>query len=63
MDQARREGLSREQMQALLKEQKQMLNTAVTMADFTLALSKVNKSVSEHDLQKYQEWMHEFGSS
>jgi katanin p60 ATPase-containing subunit A1 len=63
MEQARREGLTRDQMQALLKEQKQVLNTAVTMADFILALSKVNKSVSEHDLVKYQEWMQEFGSS
>ena len=64
MEQARKEGMSREQMQTLLKdEQKQALNTAVTMSDFILALSKVNKSVSEHDLSRYEEWMAEFGSS
>jgi SpoVK/Ycf46/Vps4 family AAA+-type ATPase len=63
MEQARKEGMSRDQMQALLQQQKQALVTAVTMADFELSLSKVNKSVSEHDLTRYQEWMLEFGSS
>ena len=63
MEQARKEGMSRDQMQALLQQNKNSLNTAVTMADFELSLSKVNKSVSEHDLTRYQEWMQEFGSS
>lgn len=63
MDQARKDGLTREQMQARLKEQQHALDTAVTMADFSLALRKVNKSVGEHDLARYQDWMNEFGSS
>jgi katanin p60 ATPase-containing subunit A1 len=63
MEAARKQGLGREQMQALLKEQKSELHTAVTGADFLLALSKVNRSVSDHDLLRYSEWMQEFGSS
>jgi katanin p60 ATPase-containing subunit A1 len=63
MDQARKDGLTRDQMQARLKEQQHALDTAVTMADFSLALRKVNKSVGEHDLARYQDWMNEFGSS
>lgn len=43
MEQARKQGLGREQMQALLKEQKQALHTAVSRADFIMALSKVNR--------------------
>ena len=63
MEQARKQGLSKDQMQAMLKEQKQALHTAVTREDFIIALSKVNKSVSDHDLLRYSEWMQEFGSS
>ncbi len=63
MEQARKQGLGREQMQAMLKEQKQALNTAVSKADFLMALSKVNRSVSDQDLLRYSEWMAEFGSS
>eukprot|EP01042_Synura_sphagnicola_P001576 gene1576-1830_t len=63
MELARKQGLGREQMQALLKEQKEALQSAVTMSDFLMALSKVNRSVSDHDLQRYREWMDEFGSS
>lgn len=63
MEQARKQGLGREQMQAMLKEQKQALNTAVSKADFLMALSKVNRSVSDQDLLRYSDWMAEFGSS
>lgn len=63
MEQARKQGLRREEMQAMLKEQKQALHTAVSQADFLMALSKVSRSVSDHDLQKYSDWMHEFGAS
>ncbi len=63
MEQARKEGLSREQIQARLREQEKFLDSAVSMADFTLALSKVNKSVGEGDLARYKEWMEEFGSA
>lgn len=48
--------------QLLLQAQKEAATTAVSRSDFLQALSKVNKSVSDHDLTKYQEWMQEFGS-
>ena len=63
MEQARKQGLTKEQMQVMLKEQKDALNTAVTHSDFVTALSKVNRSVSDNDLGKFIEWMQEFGSS
>ena len=63
MEAARKQGMGREQMQALLKEEKEALQSAVTMEDFVVALSKVNRSVSDHDLLRYSEWMAEFGSS
>lgn len=63
MEKARKDGLSREEMQAMLKDQKQALVTAVTMNDFLTAISKVNPSVSDHDLTRYSEWMQEFGST
>jgi katanin p60 ATPase-containing subunit A1 len=63
MEQARKEGLGREQMQELLANAKEKLNTAVSNDDFVIALSKVSKSVSDHDLLRYSEWMSEFGSS
>eukprot|EP00607_Mallomonas_marina_P010166 CAMPEP_0182420172 /NCGR_PEP_ID=MMETSP1167-20130531/4747_1 /TAXON_ID=2988 /ORGANISM="Mallomonas Sp, Strain CCMP3275" /LENGTH=546 /DNA_ID=CAMNT_0024595725 /DNA_START=193 /DNA_END=1833 /DNA_ORIENTATION=+ len=63
MESARKQGLGKEQMQAMLKQQKESLNSAVSMEDFRIALSKVNKSVSENDLGKYMDWMAEFGSA
>lgn len=63
MEKGRKEGLSREQMQQLLQSDKKELHTAVTQQDFVLALSKVNKSVSDQDLQKFEDWMKEFGSA
>eukprot|EP01033_Poteriospumella_lacustris_P004432 gene4433-3167_t len=63
MEQARKQGLSRDHIQSLLKEQKDALNTAVSRADFLTALSKVNRSVSDQDLHRYQEWMSEYGSA
>ena len=50
-------------MQLMLKQQKEQLyGTAVSMDDLLLALKKVNKSVSKDDLERYVEWMNEFGS-
>lgn len=63
MEQARKQGLGREQMQAMLKEQKEALNTAVSRDDFLVALSKVSRSVSDNDLARFSEWMAEFGSA
>lgn len=50
-------------MQAMLKQQNEALNTAVSREDFLIALSKVNRSVSDHDLERFTEWMAEFGSA
>lgn len=63
MESARKQGLSRDQMQAMLKQQKDQLNTAVSREDFLTALSKVSRSVSDNDLARYSEWMAEFGSA
>jgi len=63
MEQARKQGLSKEQVQAMFREQKEVLNTAVSREDFLMALSKVSRSVSDNDLVRFTEWMQEFGSS
>jgi len=39
------------------------LDLPVTKRDFLEAISKCNKSVSKEDLDKYEKWMEEFGSS
>lgn len=41
---------------------KNELTLPTTMEDFTEAIKKVNKSVSQEDLEKYKKWMEEFGS-
>ncbi|XP_030198740.1 katanin p60 ATPase-containing subunit A-like 1 [Gadus morhua] len=53
------QGLSPEEIRALSKEE---LLMPVTMEDFTLTLTKISKSVSASDLEKYESWMAEFGS-
>jgi katanin p60 ATPase-containing subunit A1 len=63
MSLARQQGLNKEEMQAMLKEKKDALNTAVSREDFQIALSKVNKSVSDQDLKRFSDWMAEFGSA
>lgn len=44
-------GLNAEQIRMIPKE------------DFTNAIKKVNKSVSNDDLERYKKWMEEFGST
>ena len=39
------------------------LDLPVTKQDFMDAIAKCNKSVSQEDLEKYEKWMEEFGSS
>jgi len=39
------------------------LDLPVTKSDFLEAIQKCNKSVSKEDLDKYEKWMEEFGSS
>jgi len=63
MEEARKKGIGLEAMQKELLENKEALNTAVTQGDFLTALRKVNKSVGQDDLAKYNDWMKEFGSA
>ncbi|CAE7656418.1 katnal1 [Symbiodinium microadriaticum] len=63
MEVARKQGLNREEMQAMLKQHNDALHTAVSREDFLTALSKVNKSVSDNDLKRFSDWMAEFGSA
>ncbi|XP_074596124.1 katanin p60 ATPase-containing subunit A-like 1 [Brevipalpus obovatus] len=52
-------GLNPEEIRKLSKEE---LELPVGADDFYEAVRKVNKSVSEEDLMKYEKWMAEFGS-
>ncbi|CAM9361775.1 unnamed protein product [Heterosigma akashiwo] len=60
---AREKGLQGSAIQAELMNNKDQLQTAVTMEDFLTAAGKVNRSVGEQDLKKYEQWMSEFGSA
>lgn len=53
-------GLKPEQIKLLAKDD---IDLPVTLTDFVEAISKCNKSVSKSDLQRYEKWMAEFGSS
>ncbi|KAF7271679.1 katanin p60 isoform X2 [Rhynchophorus ferrugineus] len=53
-------GLRPDQIKQLPKEE---LDLPVTTRDFEEAIAKNNKSVSKEDLDKYEKWMSEFGSS
>ncbi|XP_030756315.1 katanin p60 ATPase-containing subunit A-like 1 [Sitophilus oryzae] len=53
-------GLRPDQIKQLPKEE---LDLPVTTRDFEEAIVKNNKSVSKEDLDKYEKWMNEFGSS
>ena len=53
------QGLSPEEIRAIPKDE---LNMPVTSLDFTEAMSKVSKSVSEQDIEKYMKWMEDFGA-
>lgn len=53
-------GLKPEQIRLLAKDE---IDLPVTLTDFHDAISKCNKSVSKQDLERYEKWMAEFGSS
>ncbi|KAJ6221022.1 hypothetical protein RDWZM_006834 [Blomia tropicalis] len=53
------QGLTPEQIRSLTGEE---LDLPVTFEDFEEAMRKINKSVSNEDLKKYEKWMTEFGS-
>ncbi|XP_032829286.1 katanin p60 ATPase-containing subunit A-like 1 [Petromyzon marinus] len=54
------QGLTPEEIRNLSREELQM---PTTMEDFESAIHKVSKSVSAADLEKYIQWMAEFGST
>jgi len=53
------QGLRPDDIRKLSKDE---LDLPTSAADFDEALQKVNKSVSKGDLEKYENWMKEFGS-
>ncbi|KAJ3258022.1 Katanin p60 ATPase-containing subunit A1 [Chytriomyces hyalinus] len=52
-------GLSAEQIKMIPKEE---LEAPASKEDFEMALGKIQSSVSQADIKRYQEWMDEFGS-
>uniref|UniRef100_A0A8C4Q3N6 Katanin p60 ATPase-containing subunit A1 n=1 Tax=Eptatretus burgeri TaxID=7764 RepID=A0A8C4Q3N6_EPTBU len=54
------QGLTPEEIRNLSRDELQM---PTTMDDFNVALQKVSKSVSASDLERYTQWMGEFGST
>ncbi|CAF0926030.1 unnamed protein product [Brachionus calyciflorus] len=54
------DGLKIEDIQALSKEE---LNIPAKNIDFSEVLKRVNPSVSKADLEKYEKWMQDFGST
>lgn len=52
-------GLRPEEIRNIPKHE---LTMPTTMDDIIEAIKKVNKSVSQEDLEKYKKWMEEFGS-
>ncbi|CAM9574357.1 unnamed protein product [Phaeothamnion confervicola] len=63
MDEARRQGLTGAAIQQHVMNMKEQLASAVSMSDFLTAVGKVNKSVGTADLERYEQWMAEFGSA
>lgn len=53
-------GLTPEEIRQLNREE---VDLPVSNQDFTEAIGRCNKSVSRADLEKYEKWMAEFGSS
>ncbi len=54
------DGLSIEQIQLISKDE---LNLPCKMMDFLEVIKKVSPSVGQKDLEKYEQWMQEFGST
>ena len=54
------DGLSIEQIQAIPKDQ---FNLPAKMEDFLDVIKKISPSVSKNDLEKYEKWMLDFGST
>ena len=54
------QGLRPEEIRLIPKEE---LNQPTSMEDFKEAIKKVNKTVGNEELVKYEKWMDEFGSA
>lgn len=54
------QGLTPEEIRSLSGEE---LDLPVNFDDFEEAIKKINKSVSQEDLKKYEKWMADFGSN
>ena len=63
MEAARAKGIRGPDMQRFLEENKSEMGGEVSMDDFNQAVKKVGRSVGEGDLEKYENWMNEFGSA
>ncbi|KAI8930133.1 P-loop containing nucleoside triphosphate hydrolase protein [Entophlyctis helioformis] len=53
-------GLTPEQIRAIPKDE---LEAPATKSDFEMAFTKIQSSVSQADLKRYEDWMKEFGST
>ncbi len=62
LDDLRKQGLSMAEFKDRLAQQQADVATPVSHADFMSALSKIKSSVGNADLQKFEDWMAEFGS-
>ena len=62
---ARAEGGGREALQRRMKEiaSSSLVAGAVAHSDFLAALKKVQSSVSDRDMSKYDDWMEEYGAT
>lgn len=54
-------GKSREEIKNMSKDE--INNDPVAMCDFEEALGKVQRSVSQADIERHEKWFHEFGSA
>ena len=57
------ENLSISQIQEQAQNLKEKLLSPTTMSDFEAAISKVSSSISKEMLDKYDQWMKDFGST
>lgn len=53
-------GKSADEIKRMKKED---MDSPITQDDFQQALQRVQSSVGKHDIEKYEKWMQEFGSS
>eukprot|EP00040_Diaphanoeca_grandis_P021099 m.112354 g.112354 ORF g.112354 m.112354 type:complete len:510 (+) comp28188_c0_seq2:139-1668(+) len=56
-------GKSTDEIRAMSKDNPDQLNQPTTLADLNESRRRVNKSVGESDIAKYEAWMEEFGST